>query len=255
MATLSNILATSNSNATQGPRGLDGTQRLTECAGELAIVFMDRVEASDVTDEQLLQAVKSNDEFDALIRNLITVDIDMDDTQYFLELGDDFATKALKSQQSKRSRLKNKPLTSDVFRNLTTAACAEIILRDTFGLEKHAGGAGSRRGTIGYTDAELDELAADQEALKKALRNVQSKKSIMKSKAGFDSESADWQALLETEAQLKERRIKTTRTRTVRVDETKTALTDLLADVDTTKLNKSQLAELIASIQGLTVAE
>ena len=255
MATLSNILATSNTTTAQGPRGLDGTQRLTECAGSMALAFISAVEVSDVTDEQLLQAVKSNDKFDALIRSLIDVELGADDEQYFLELGNDFAAKALKSQQSKRSRLKNKPLTSINFRNLTTAACAEIILRDLFGLEKHAGGAGSRRGSIGYTDAELDELAADQEALKRALRNVQSKKSIMKSKAGFDPESAAWQELLETEAQLKERRVKSARTRTVRVDETKSALTDLLADVDTSKLNKQQLLELIASVQGLTTNE
>jgi DNA-binding transcriptional regulator YhcF (GntR family) len=254
MANINNILAASTSTA-KSSRGLNGTQRLTELASRLASNFIEEVATSDVSDEELLDAIKSNDKLDSLIRELIDVEPAYDDVDYFLSLGDDFATKALKSQQSKRSRLKNKTLTSDTFYGITTAACAEITLRDIFGLAKHAGGAGARRGSVSYTDDELDELAADQEALKKALRNVQSKKSIMKSKAGFDPESAAWLELLEAEEQLKSRREKTTRTRTVKVDETKAALSELLSSADTAKMSKQQLMELIASVQGLTTEE
>lgn len=256
MANINDLFATTTDEAKKAStRSLTGTAKLTQLASAYADEFIRVAGTDEIDDEALQAALKNNNELDALIREALTIDVSVEDTEFFLELGDNAGEKMLKSQQSKRSRCKSKAMTADNFRNLLTAAIAECILRDVFGMEKNAGAGAARRASLDYTEEELDALAADQVALKKAIRNIQSKKSIMKSKAGFDPDSEQWQQLLEVEAQLKSRREKTARTRTVKVDETKTALTTLLTDVDTSKLTKAQLAELIASIQGLTTEE
>lgn len=256
MANINTLFATTTDAAKKAStRSLTGTAKLTQLASAYADEFI-RIAGTDEIDDEVLQAaLKNNNELDALIREALAIDISDEDTEFFLELGDNAGEKMLKSQQSKRSRCKGKAMTADNFRNLLTAAIAECILRDVFGFEKNAGVGAARRASFDYTDEELDVLAADQVALKKAIRNIQSKKSIMKSKAGFDPSSEQWRQLLEVEKLLKSRREKTVRTHTVKVDETKMALAALLTDVDTSKLTKAQLSELIASIQGLTTEE
>lgn len=248
MANIASILT--DATVKTSTRGLDGTARLTSIASKLTDEFINNLDSSAITDEELASALRSNDQLDSIIRDLTDLRLQLDDSDFLEALDPEITTKMLKSQQSKRSRCKNKQMTASNFSNLITAAIAELLLRDYCGLTKHAGSGAGRRGSIGYTDAELEELAADQEALRKALRNVQSKKSIMKSKAGFDAESAAWLELLEVEQQLKDRRIKAPRS--VKVDETKSAISEMLTDIDVKRLTKGELAELIANIQGLT---
>lgn len=256
MANINDLFTTTTDEAKKAnTRSLTGTAKLTQLANDYADDFIRVASTDEIDDEALQAALKNNNELDALIREVLTIDVSFEDTDFFLALGDKAGEKMLKSQQSKRSRCKGKAMTADNFRNLLTAAIAECILRDVFCMEKNAGVGTARRANLDYTDEELEVLAADQVALKKAIRNIQSKKSIMKSKAGFDPNSEQWQQLLEVEAQLKSYREKTTRTHTVKVDETKAALATLLTDVDTSKLTKAQLTELIASIQGLTTEE
>ena len=253
MANINDLFATTSDDAKKAStRSLTGTAKLTQLASAYADEFIRVAGTDEIDDEALQAALKNNNELDALIREALTIDVSYEDTEFFLELGDNAGEKMLKSQQSKRSRCKGKAMTADNFRNLLTAAIAECILRDVFGMEKNAGTGAARHSSLDYTDEELEALAADQVALKKAIRNIQSKKSIMKSKAGFDPSSEQWQQLLEAETRLKSYREKTVRTHTVKVDETKAALETLLTDVDVSKMNKSQLMELIAGIQGLT---
>ena len=95
----------------------------------------------------------------------------------------------------------------------------------------------------------LQLLKEDQERLKKEIRNVQSKKSIMKSKADFSEEDERWQALLVAEEQLKAIRVSTGRTQVVKVDETKDALAEKFADVDLEHMNAKDSKVLLAQIK------
>ena len=251
MANINDLFATTP-DATASKRNLSGTARLTQIASKYANDFIQLVEADCISRDDITAALKSNNAMDDLINSNLTIDLSDDDRWFFEDLGSETGEKMLKSQQSKRSRCKSKTMTTDNFRNLLVASIAEIILRDVFGMAKNGSTSTARRASISYTDEELDALANDQAALKKAIRNIQSKKSIMKSKAGFDANSEQWQQLLEVESQLKSRRVATARTHTVKVDETRSALTTLLTDVDVSKMTKNQLTELIANIQGLT---
>lgn len=111
--------------------------------------------------------------------------------------------KMIKSQQSKRSRAKSKAMTQDNYNTLMTGAIAENLLRISSGKEKQGVGFSSGTKAVSYDDATLESYKTDKEKLNKEIRNIQSKKSIMKSKANFDEKSEAYQNLLEAEALLK----------------------------------------------------
>lgn len=251
MTNINNIFANANSNnTTENSRSLAGTARLTSIANKLAGEFMAKL--SELEESSIVAAMHDNNLLDELIRSTITIDVTDEDHEFFAELDDRTADGMLKSQQSKRSRCKSKDMTQDNFRSMVSAAIAELIIRDVYGKTKNATVGGGRRADVGYTDEELELLANDQEALKRAIRNVQSKKSIMKSKAGFDETSEGWLQLLEVEAQLKSRRIQATKTKTVKVDETRAAVAELLAGADIDKMKAADAKELLSKILGLT---
>lgn len=252
MTDINNIFATASSNtSSENSRSLAGTARLTSIANGLAADFMAKLPEFDK--RSVVAAMHDNNLLDELISSNITIDVTVEDREFFAELDDKTAEGMLKSQQSKRSRCKSKAMTQDNFRSMVSAAIAELVIRDVYGKTKNATVGGGRRADVGYTDEELEQLANDQEALKRAIRNVQSKKSIMKSKAGFDETSDGWLQLLEVEAQLKSRRVQTTRTKTVKVDETKAAVAQLLAGADIDKMKAADAKSLLSKILGLTI--
>lgn len=252
MTDINNIFANANNNTTtENSRSLAGTARLTSIANELAGEFMAKL--SELDENSVVAAMHDNNLLDELIRSTITIDVTDEDREFFAELDDRTADGMLKSQQSKRSRCKSKDMTQDNFRSMVSAAIAELIIRSVYGKAKNATVGGGRKVNVSYTDEELELLANDQEALKRAIRNVQSKKSIMKSKAGFDETSEGWLQLLEVEAQLKSRRVQTTQTKTVKVDETRAAVAELLAGADISKMKAADAKDLLSKILGLTV--
>ncbi len=245
-----NIFATNNNTtATANGRNLAGTARLNSIANNLAAEFMTKL--TELDDNDIVAAMHDNNKLDDLIRGTIQIEITDADHDAFAQLDDKTADGMLKSQQSKRSRCKSKDMTQDNFRSMVSAAIAEMIIRDVYGKTKNASVGGGRRADVGYTDEELEQLANDQEALKRAIRNIQSKKSIMKSKAGFDETSEAWQQLLEVEDQLKSHRIATVKTKTVKVDETKAAVAQLLVGVDPSNMKAADAKDLLGKILGL----
>lgn len=104
-------------------------------------------------------------------------------------------------------------------------------------------------GVVEYTDEMLAELKDDQEQLRKEIRNVQSKKSIMKSKEGFSEQDERWEKLLIAESQLKELRGDTVRT--IRVDETKDGLTEILSDVNFDEMKPAEAKKLLEKAAAL----
>lgn len=242
--------ATTSNNTTANGRNLAGTARLNTIANNFAAEFMAKL--TELDDNDIIAAMHDNNKLDDLIRGTIQIEITEDDRAALTELDDKTADGMLKSQQSKRSRCKSKDMTQDNFRSMVQAAIAELIIRDVYDKAKNAATSGGRRSDVGYTDEELEQLANDQEALKRAIRNIQSKKSIMKSKAGFDETSEAWLQLLEVEDQLKSHRIATVKTKTVKVDETKTAVAQLLTGVDLDKMKAADAKDLLSKILGLT---
>lgn len=246
-----NELFGTNTETTTNARTLSGTAALTQVASAGASSAIRRMEADieNYRDRIALSATDSA-ELDKLIDELKPpVDIESDDPLRFLD--EDTVESMLKSQQSKRSRAKGKAMTLDNYKTMMTAAIAEDILRELYNKPKQAGGT-KRRGSVEFTTEQLDALSADQVQLRKEIRNIQSKKSIMKSKADFDESSEAWQQLLTVESTLKGLRVGGRGSTVVEVDTTKDALAGVLDGVDIEHLKAADAKELLARISELS---
>lgn len=246
---INNLFATeSNTNLNTG-RGLSGTAQLTSIASNLATeiinVMNDDIEAfvDDIKKSQTDN--KSMDELIERVHPLTEVDV-----EFLKELDEATIDGMLKSQQSKRSRCKSKAMTMDNYRALMTGAIAENLIRMASGKEKSAAGRHRMAGSVEYTIEQLQQLSEDQERLKREIRNIQSKKSIMRSKADFHEDDVRYQQLLKSEQQLKDMRVSGV-PEVVEVDHTKDALSELLANVDMNALHAKDSKELLAEIAKL----
>ena len=223
------------------------TADLTRIAEDVAKDILRKAEADAEKYQQLiLDSQKSHNVMDRLINelyDLTTVDIEFLKTE-----SEEVLDKMIKSQQSKRSRTKRKEMTLDNYLTMLTGAVAENLLRIAANKPKAAGGGGARRSSVRYSEEELEAFKNDPEALRKALRNVQSKKSIYKSKADFDPKSERWQELLAVEAQLKAIRDGQSAEAARAIEKTQ-SLEEMLATVDTKDLKASDAKEMLEQIK------
>ena len=247
MTNLKGLFANNNTKeVTNRGSQLGSTANLTRISADIAREILKRAEA-DVEKYQtkIVESQQSHDAMDQLINetyDLTTVDID------FLKAeSEEVLDRMIKSQQSKRSRAKSKEMTLDNYITMLTGAVAENLLRIVANKPKSAGG-GARRGTVRYTEEELEAFKNDPEALKRALRNVQSKKSIAKSKADWDPESERWQELLEVEAALKAIRDGQTIEAEKAIEKTN-QLEEMLATVDLKDLKAADAKAMLDNIK------
>jgi len=229
-------------------RTLNGTAELTRISHNAAVNIIRSMEEDiDNYRERIAKSANDSREMDALL-NEFKPWVDIEDDHMLKNLDDETVEGMLKSQQSKRSRTKGKTMTLDNYTTLITATIAESLLREWYNKPKAAGG-NNRRGTIvDYTPAALEAYANDQEALRKEIRNIQSKKSIMKSKADFDESSEAWLALLKAEQMLKDLRVNTS---VVEVDTTKERIKELLAETSIEDLKAADSKELLSAIAAM----
>lgn len=244
---INELFTTESKEMTTNARLLNGTAELTRVAGNHAASIIRTMEANiEEYRERIATSAADAKELDAIISELCPT-IDIEDDSVLRNLSDETVEGMLKSQQSKRSRAKSKAMTLDNYTNLMTAAIAENILRDLYNKPKAAHVGFRRAGNVDYTPAQLEALAEDQEALRREIRNIQSKKSIMKSRDDFDPSSERWQSLLKAEIMLKDLRIGAS-TQVVEVDTTKDKLAEMLDGVDVEHLKAADSKELLNSI-------
>ena len=242
--------ATENNEATTNTRNLAGTAQLTAVANELVAQCIKTLNDNlEEYRDEFAASQKDHSAMDALLAKLI--DFDTIDVEFMKELDEATVDGMLKSQQSKRSRAKSKVMTMDNYKSMMAGAIAENLIRKATGKVKSAGGARRLSGSVDFSAEQLEALKEDQEQLKKEIRNVQSKKSIMKSKADFSEEDERWQALLVAEWQLKSVRVSTGGTKVVKVDETKEKLAEMLNEVDTDHMKAADVKDMLAQVKAL----
>lgn len=243
---INNLFEAATQSSTTGTKTLTGTVRLTEQASLLVNKILDAVNTDP--EEYSRMVIESQRDIPALDKLVaIFVDTSVEPIEWLKEIVTADLESMLKSQQSKKSRTRGKEMTLENYKSMLNAAISEELIRGALGKAKAAGG--NRSESVAYTEERLVELANDQEALRKEIRNVQSKKSIMKSKAGYTEEDERWQALLIAEKQLKSIRVAGGTTTTfVSVDEVKNYVIELLGEVDVNKLTKADAVEFLKLI-------
>lgn len=245
---INELFGTNEMSVSAAHRGLPGTAELTNIASAAAHTIIKHME-EDIENyrPRIQKSATDAKELDAIIDEFKPY-ADIPEDSILRNLDEETVEGMLKSQQSKRSRTKSKAMTLDNYVTLLTAAIAEDILREIYNKPKSAGGFHRAAGSVDYTIEQLQALSEDQEALRKEIRNVQSKKSIMKSKADFDESDERWQALLVAEQRLKDMRIGSATTQVVEVDHTKNALVDMLNGIDIKHLKSADAHALLERI-------
>lgn len=250
---LNNLFATGNQEVATSSHSLSGTAQLTNVASNIAQGIIEIInENIEEYADDIKKSQVDNNAMDKLIEDINPLnDVDV---EFLKQIDDATLDGMLKSQQSKRSRCKSKAMTLDNYKALMTGAIAENLIRIATGKEKNAGIGRRVAGAVEYTIEQLQELEADQEKLRKEIRNIQSKKSIMKSKADFDENDERYQSLLKVEQQLKDMRIGST-SHIVEVDKVRDTLSEMLAEVDIQALKAAECKELLESIVAVVFEE
>ena len=236
-----------NQEVTNRSNQLSSTAELTRISAEIAREILKFAEAdAERFADKIVESQQSHDAMDALINEIY--DLNQVDIEFLKAESEEVLDRMIKSQQSKRSRAKSKEMTIENYLTMLTGAVAENLLRIAANKPKTAGGGGVRRGSVRYSEEELEAFKNDPEALRRALRNVQSKKSIYKSKADFDPESERWQELLEVEAQLKALRDGQTIEAEKAIEKTN-QLEEMLATVDIKDLKAADAKNMLENIK------
>lgn len=244
---LKNLFSNTNREVTNRSNQHDSTANLTRISTDIAREILKIAEAdAEKYQAKIIESQQSHDAMDALINELY--DLNQVDIDFLKAESEEVLDRMIKSQQSKRSRAKSKEMTFENYITMLTGAVAENLLRIAANKPKSAGGGGARRKTVAYSEEELEMFANNPEALRKALRNVQSKKSIYKSKAGFDETSERWQELLEVEAQLKAIRDGQSVEAEKAIEKTN-QIEEMLATIDPKDLKASDAKDILASIK------
>ena len=241
------FVANENETTTSNNRSLAGTAQLTNIANSVAAELIQKIDADFEAYAERFEASKTDhNAMDALITE--EHDLGSIDVEFIKALDEEVQNSMLKSQQSKRSRNKNKVMTLENYKNMMAGAVSELLLRLAMGKPKTSAGYRRKSGSIEYTAEELAQFENDQESLKKEIRNVQSKKSIMKSKAAFDETAERWVQLLAAEESLKSLRVGGTRVKTVVVDTTKEKLLEELGDKEVDSLKSADMKALLKKL-------
>ncbi len=250
-------LFTSNNHASKEVANrsnqLGSTANLTRISADIAREILKRAEADAEKYRQLIiDSQQSHDAMDKLIAEIY--DLKQVDISFLKDESAEVLDRMIKSQQSKRSRAKSKAMTLENYLTLLTGAVAENLLRLAANKPKTAGGGGARRTSVAYSEEELEAFKHDPEALKRAIRNVQSKKSIAKAKADFNPKSDRWQELLAVEAQLKAIRDGQS-AEAEKAIEKASQLEEMLATIDPKELKAADAKELLDSIKQMLASK
>lgn len=235
---------------TTGGQQFEKTAVLTQQANTVVTNMLSRINKIEGgTDEAqtaanlVLGAKNSIADTDALLDRY--ADLTEIETYQLRDLDEETVAGMLKSQQSKRSKSRSKAEHFPMFKSMLVAAVAENILRQLYNKPKYASGGTGAKSKIDWSDEGLEQLAEDQYALRAAIRNIQSKKTMEKKRLDHDESSDRWQELIRIEAKLKSLRT------AVDVQPNKTnEVRELIYNIeDIDKLKAAELKEIIKEIK------
>jgi len=234
---------------------LDKTADLTKLATQKTNEALKLMDTTDtITQEEIEAAMSDHDAMDDVVAQLI--DLKSIDIEFLKDASEDELEKMIRSQQSKRSRAKAKGPSLENFKTMMIGAISEGLLRIAAGKPKGQGG-GFTAGEVGYTDEQIAEFKLNPDKLKKEIRNVQSKKSIMKSKNDHDETSERWQELLRAEEMLKTIRDGATPTVSKEAEEALAIKSELeeLVDVNINDLSEEDAKLLMTKMKEILISK
>lgn len=243
------FVATESNENERSTRILPGSAELTTQAFAIASDIMQNI--NDNVDEfgEDFEASKSDSNaMDRIISN--SPMYARADVAWLKEHTDETLAGMLKSNQSKRSRLKTKVMTVNNYKSLLTAAISEMLVRKATNTPKSVRSASS--GTCDFSPEAIEKLAADQDDLRREIRNQQSKISIAKKRAGDDFETDErFIALKAGLEQLMSVRVAAERANSSWRKELKRVQNDIIIAMTADGLKKDELTALALQLNAL----
>lgn len=246
------LFTTEHGKTQNGAGALNLTAALTNVASDISATVLEKMLEDVEKYGSLFEESKTDSNaLDTLIEtfnDLTKVNID-----FLKQEDEDVLERALKSQQSKRSRSKSKAMTQENYKAMMTAAVSELLIRIAMGKPKGTN-VGSPGGKSTLSDEDINKLRGDTAAINKAIRNVQSRKSIAKSKLDFDEQGERYQEMLALEAQLKRLRDEANGIADVAATEAmekQEQIKDLIMNVNSKDLKLGDARALIEQVQSL----
>lgn len=230
-------------------RGLSGTAQLTSQASGISRTILTKLnDKIDEYKEIFAESKINNNAMDSLIKEDPAF-IDADVT-WMLNITEDELVAMLKSQQSKRSRLKKKVMTMANYTSMMNGAIGELLIRRVLGKDKQA--LGRAIGRKEFTTEELEKFEANQEDLRREIRNTQSKLSIFKKNNPDDYEEQEyWISMQHCLDQLKSIRIEIPKTSRIWKKHLNKVVDKLVTEMTEGNKTKAELAELAETIKTL----
>ena len=188
---LTTMFETNEENTT---KLLPGTQQLTLIATAIAQNIIKNVNDNSENEDLMKLFADSRTDSNALDKLVRYSTVFQDqDNSWFSEIEEDELLQMMKSQQSKRSRLKSKPMTLYNYRAMLAGAIAENLIRKYLGKDKMEGHSGFGGGISAATfnEEQLQRFAENQDDLAREIRNQQSKISIQKRKIAENEDHSD----------------------------------------------------------------
>lgn len=225
---------------------------LATMASKYSTSFMTKLNEEIDNHRNTFEASKTdNDVLGRLIEALVTIEDD-DLTEASLVTLEE-TKRIVASQQSKSSRLKSKEQTQFVYLGRVSAKISEMIMRKSHP-EFASASRGRRTGCVSLPDLITEELLpefeADQEKLGKAIRNYQSKLSILKRKQ-VDESDERWERFRSNLELLKTVRKPGQSSQYSSAIAKVDKVTEVLSEVeDYSKLTAKQAKEMLLSIAG-----
>lgn len=180
------------------------TAVLTRMSNEYALQVLDAIADNEDEYRELVEESRTNSNLlaDIIEKSKVLEGESFDE----YELDNEEAIKIMKSQQSKRSRLKSKGTeTFEGYKTYLSAFIGETIIRTIADIKRASSGPRGRFSYEPYTEEELIEFKENQHRLASALRNLQSRKCILK-KEDSEEAAAKIEQLIIKEDQLKQHR-------------------------------------------------
>lgn len=248
MNNLSGVFNSETTVVKGGKNQLALTANLTQVSTIIANDIVNRIDNDDNAESIVLSMYQDNNVLNHEVA--IQLEAHPTDIEWLQSISIDDAVKMLKSQQSKRSRAKSATMSLTNFKTMLTAAVAEELLRRAHSISRTTVGA-SRMTELVLTDEMIETYKNDQTKLAKAIRNIQSKKSVMKKKENFDESSEEWMKLLEYETALKSLRSNSNAVDMKTIEKAKKAdeVEQMLTNLDTSKMKKADLEEALEKMK------
>lgn len=237
-------------------KALVGSAELVRLADIEAEKIWAMADSDDTEDDRIVELVGKSIDDPSLLDDVVSelYVYEADSLQFLVKLSDEVLERMMKSQQSKRSRIKSMTRNKNNYLKMLSATIAEHMIRKALNKPKGKSGRVSSLMAPELTEEEIKLYSVDQFSLGAQIRNVQSRKSTFKKNTENYEETEFWQALLQREAALKALRTNVS-TPVVFTDPRVDRIIELVAELNINSMKVHDVKEVLRAVRNIVTID